>query len=140
MAIARAVISNPKILLLDEATSALGLSFSDCSCENDSLLNQIDNTSERTVRDALNKAKEGRTTIIIAHRLSTIQDADIIIGLENGQVIEYGDHEELIKQKGLYYRLVKAQNEREKAKVIDSDSDEEPEPTKEELIRQKSGQ
>ncbi|CAF4027727.1 unnamed protein product, partial [Rotaria sordida] len=85
VAIARALVSNPKILLLDEATSAL------------------DNTSERIVQDALDKAKQGRTTIVIAHRLSTIRNADLIIGLEHGRVIEYGIHDDLMKHKGLYY-------------------------------------
>ncbi|CAF4167540.1 unnamed protein product, partial [Rotaria sordida] len=85
VAIARALVSNPKILLLDEATSAL------------------DNTSERIVQDALDKAKQGRTTVVIAHRLSTIRNADLIIGLEHGRVIEYGIHDDLMKHKGLYY-------------------------------------
>ncbi len=97
MAIARALISNPRILLLAEATSAL------------------DNTSERIVQDALDKAKEGRTTIVIAHRSSTIRNADLIIGIQNGQVVEYGIHEDLIEQKGIYYQLVTTQNRKEKA-------------------------
>ncbi|CAF3805471.1 unnamed protein product [Adineta steineri] len=94
VAIARAMLSNPKILLLDEATSAL------------------DNTSERVVQDALDKAKEGRTTIVIAHRLSTIRNADLIIALENGQIKESGTHSELMKRKGLYYELVTTQTEK----------------------------
>ncbi|CAF1114071.1 unnamed protein product [Adineta steineri] len=89
--IARALISNPKILLLDEATSAL------------------DYTSERIVQDALDNAKQGRTTIVVAHRLSTIRNADIIIGLNDGQTVEYGTHDELMKYKGLYYELVNEQ-------------------------------
>ena len=103
-------------------------------------MGKIDNTSERIVQDALDKAKEGRTTIVIAHRLSTIRNADLIIGLEQGQVVEFGNHDQLIQQKGLYYRLVKAQNEREKTKEIDLDSDQEDEQTKEEFTRQRSGQ
>ncbi|CAF1523752.1 unnamed protein product [Adineta ricciae] len=95
VAIARALISNPKILLLDEATSAL------------------DNTSERIVQDALDKAKDGRTTIVIAHRLSTIRNADLIVALENGQVRESGTHHELMKQRGLYYGLVTTQSKKE---------------------------
>ncbi|CAF3586174.1 unnamed protein product [Adineta steineri] len=89
--IARALISNPKILLLDEATSAL------------------DYTSERIVQDALDNAKQGRTTIVVAHRLSTIRNADIIIGLNDGQIVEYGTHDELMENKGLYYGLVNKQ-------------------------------
>ena len=131
MAIARALISNPKILLLDEATSALGQLpfFSTCYPIKERLY-KIDNTSERIVQDALDKAKEGRTTIVIAHRLSTIRNVDLIIGLEHGQVIENGNHDELMTQKGLYYELVTAQTEKEKEKEkekedeSDSESDE----------------
>ncbi|CAF1561503.1 unnamed protein product, partial [Rotaria magnacalcarata] len=96
VAIARALISNPKILLLDEATSAL------------------DNESERVVQDALDRAKMGRTTIVIAHRLSTIRNADLIIALERGEVMEDGTHNELMDRKGLYYELVTAQQRKEK--------------------------
>ncbi|CAF3665821.1 unnamed protein product, partial [Rotaria sp. Silwood1] len=107
IAIARALISNPKILLLDEATSAL------------------DNTSERIVQDALDRAKQGRTTIVIAHRLSTIRNADLIIGLEHGQVKEYGNHDELMNRRGLYYELVTAQIQQEKEQQVDADSERE---------------
>lgn len=91
IAIARAIIRNPKILLLDEATSAL------------------DTKSEGTVQAALDKAAVGRTTIIIAHRLSTIKHADNIVVMSRGRIVEQGVHNELIKQGGIYYNLVEAQ-------------------------------
>ena len=93
IAIARALISNPKILLLDEPTSAL------------------DNESEKYVQDALDKAKQGRTTIVVAHRLSTIKNVDIIYELEDGKIMEYGTHNELMAKKGLYYKLVLAEKD-----------------------------
>ena len=96
IAIARSLVRNPKILLLDEATSAL------------------DTKSERTVQEALDKARHGRTTIIIAHRLSTIRSADVIVALEKGSVKEMGSHEELMTREGLYYSLVSRQMKAEK--------------------------
>jgi len=89
--IARAVLDNPPIMLLDEATSAL------------------DTESEKLVQDALNNLMKNRTSLIIAHRLSTIQNADIIMVLEDGQLIEQGTHLELIAANGLYRRLIDMQ-------------------------------
>ena len=95
IAIARAILKKPRILLLDEATSAL------------------DNESEKIVQEALDRVKHGRTTIVVAHRLSTIRNADLIVGLEGGQVKEMGAHEELMKLKGVYYELVMLQTKQE---------------------------
>ncbi|PTB40116.1 hypothetical protein M441DRAFT_195530 [Trichoderma asperellum CBS 433.97] len=91
IAIARALIKDPKILLLDEATSAL------------------DSKSEAVVQTALDAAAEHRTTIIVAHRLSTIRNADNIIVLAEGKVVEQGKHEELIAKNGVYSALVQKQ-------------------------------
>jgi len=89
--IARAVLNNPPIMLLDEATSAL------------------DTESEKLVQDALNNLMKNRTSLIIAHRLSTIQNADIIIVLEKGTVVEQGTHQELLQNNGLYKKLIDMQ-------------------------------
>ncbi|KAK9479735.1 P-loop containing nucleoside triphosphate hydrolase protein [Lipomyces japonicus] len=92
IAIARAVVSNPKVLLLDEATSAL------------------DTKSEGIVQNALERASKNRTTIVIAHRLSTVKNADKIVVMKKGVILEQGTHDDLIKKKGEYYGLVQAQN------------------------------
>lgn len=89
--IARAVLNNPPIMLLDEATSAL------------------DTESEKLVQDALNNLMKNRTSLIIAHRLSTIQNADNIVVLENGVIVEQGNHQQLISSNGLYRRLIDMQ-------------------------------
>jgi ABC transporter fused permease/ATP-binding protein len=86
IAIARAVLKDPKILILDEATSSL------------------DSESERLVQDALEKLMKGRTSVVIAHRLSTIRRADLILVLNNGQIVEQGTHNELLKSEGGLYR------------------------------------
>ena len=97
----------------------------------------VDNTSERVVQDALDKAKEGRTTIVIAHRLSTIRHADLIIGFDRGQMIEHGTHEELIGLRGLYYELVMTQTQKEESDQEDED-DEVDEEERRHIIRQQS--
>ncbi|KAL1642058.1 hypothetical protein SLS58_005646 [Diplodia intermedia] len=91
IAIARAIVSDPKILLLDEATSAL------------------DTKSEGVVQAALDRAAQGRTTIVIAHRLSTIKTADKIVVMSQGRIVEQGNHNELLEKKAAYYNLVEAQ-------------------------------
>ena len=88
---ARALAHSPKILILDEATSS------------------VDTETEFRVRDALNRMVEGRTALIIAHRLSTIQRADKIIVMHKGQVREMGSHQQLLAQRGIYYKLYQLQ-------------------------------
>jgi subfamily B ATP-binding cassette protein MsbA len=87
IAIARAILKNPRILILDEATSAL------------------DNESELLIQDALERLMQGRTSFIIAHRLSTIHNAEHIIVLDKGKIIENGNHAQLMEEKGLYHKL-----------------------------------
>ena len=92
LSIARVFLKNPSILILDEATSAL------------------DNTTEALIQEALNKLKKGRTTIVVAHRLSTIKNADEILVVSNGKIVESGNHEQLLKKRnGIYKKLYKAQ-------------------------------
>ena len=92
LSIARAVLKNPPILILDEATSSL------------------DTESEKLVQDALAKIMSNRTSVVIAHRLSTIQDADDIVVLAKGHIVEQGKHEELIAKNGVYKRLTDLQS------------------------------
>ena len=91
IAIARAILRNPQLLILDEATSAL------------------DTTSERLVQEALGNLMKNRTSLVIAHRLSTIQNADEILVLENGEIIERGNHTELFALNGMYTKLLQMQ-------------------------------
>jgi ATP-binding cassette subfamily B protein len=88
IAIARAVYARPPVLVFDEATSAL------------------DSESERAVQANVDELFEGRTSFVIAHRLSTIRDADTILVLDRGRLVEQGNHEELMRRQGIYYYLV----------------------------------
>jgi len=88
LSVARALIRNPKILLLDEATSSL------------------DSESEKLVQAAFERAASGRTMLVVAHRLATVQNADVIFVLGEGKVLETGNHEELLRQRGVYYSMV----------------------------------
>lgn len=92
LSIARAVLKNPPIMILDEATSAL------------------DTESERLVQDALEKMMRNRTSIVIAHRLSTIQNADLIVVMQKGEIVEQGSHDALMEKEGAYRKLVALQN------------------------------
>ncbi|MCH5256939.1 MAG: ABC transporter ATP-binding protein [Lachnospiraceae bacterium] len=91
LSIARAFLAQPKILILDEATSS------------------VDTRTEKRIQDAMVKLMENRTSLIIAHRLSTIQDADFIVVMEKGRIIETGNHEELLAKQGKYYELYMTQ-------------------------------
>lgn len=91
LSIARAFLASPKILILDEATSS------------------VDTRTEKHIQDAMHRLMENRTSLIIAHRLSTIQDADCIVVMDNGRIVETGSHEELIEQRGRYYELYMTQ-------------------------------
>ena len=95
--IARTILSSKEVLILDEATSS------------------VDTRTEKLIQKAMDKLMEGKTSFIIAHRLSTIKNADKIIVIDNGEIIESGTHEELLKQKGYYYNTLNAQR---KEKII----------------------
>ncbi|XP_041987757.1 multidrug resistance protein homolog 49-like [Aricia agestis] len=107
IAIARSLLREPAVLLLDEATSAL------------------DPHSERQVQAALDRASVGRTTLTVSHRLSTIVNADRIICMDQGAIVEQGTHEELMKLKGFYHKLVTSGNENKEPDVIETLPEEE---------------
>ncbi|MEQ3346479.1 ABC transporter ATP-binding protein [Peptoniphilus senegalensis] len=87
LSIARAEIFNPPVMILDEATSS------------------IDSRTEKIVQEGMDEIMKGRTTFVIAHRLSTIMNSDVIIVLQNGEIVERGDHKDLLEQRGIYYKL-----------------------------------
>jgi ABC-type multidrug transport system fused ATPase/permease subunit len=91
ISIARVVLADPRILIMDEATSS------------------VDTVTEALIQDALDRLLAGRTAIVIAHRLSTIRNADMICVIENGQIIEQGTHESLLRRGGLYRELYERQ-------------------------------
>jgi ATP-binding cassette, subfamily B, multidrug efflux pump len=92
VAFARTIAANPKILVLDEATA------------------NIDTETEEAIQTALERMRKGRTTIAIAHRLSTIQDADLILVMHQGEIVERGNHQELLAYRGLYHKMFLLQN------------------------------
>lgn len=102
VSIARALLYDPKILVLDEATS------------------NVDTESEQLIQEALERITVGRTTLTIAHRLSTLRNCDRIIVLDGGRIVEIGTHEELLRNEGLYYRLVKIQTELSAEPAVDA--------------------
>ena len=87
LAIARAAVANPPVLILDEATSS------------------IDTRTEKIVQEGMDRLMEGRTVFVIAHRLSTIKNSNVIMVLNQGEIIERGDHDSLIEKRGIYYQL-----------------------------------
>ena len=106
IAIARAAIRDPKILILDEATSSL------------------DANNEKIVQEALEKLMKGRTVVVIAHRLSTIRNADNIVCMKNGSVVEQGTHDELMELKGSYHKLVSTQIIKDKKEEKEKENEE----------------
>lgn len=93
LAIARAAVADPPVLILDEATSS------------------IDTRTERLIEKGMDKLMEGKTVFVIAHRLSTVRNSNAIMVLENGEIIEKGDHDTLIEEQGKYYKLYTGQFE-----------------------------
>ena len=101
LSIARAILHNPRIFILDEATSA------------------VDTETERLIQEAMERLVKGRTTFAIAHRLSTLRNADRLMVIEKGKLVELGTHEELYKLKGIYYELHRKQKEALKLRGVE---------------------
>jgi len=101
LAIARAVLADPRILILDEATSS------------------VDTRTEAHIQEALLRLMKGRTSLVIAHRLSTIRNADLVLVINAGQIIERGTHEELLARRGFYYNLYMSQFKGKAISLID---------------------
>jgi ABC-type multidrug transport system fused ATPase/permease subunit len=91
LTIARAMVANPRILILDEATS------------------NVDTRTEKDIQAAIRKLQEGRTSFVIAHRLSTIRNSQQILVINNGEIVERGTHDQMMKSKGFYYELYMSQ-------------------------------
>ena len=91
ISIARAILANPKILILDEATAS------------------VDTETEKAIQNSLNYLVKGRTTLSIAHRLSTLRDANHLVVIDGGKIVEEGTHKELEKKQGIYYKLMELQ-------------------------------
>jgi ATP-binding cassette subfamily B protein len=89
--IARAMVANPPMMILDEATS------------------NVDTRTEQLIQDSFEKLTKGRTSFVIAHRLSTIRNSDLILVMRDGNIVEHGNHEELLKQNGFYAELYNSQ-------------------------------
>ena len=104
LAIARAALADPRILVLDEATSS------------------VDTRTERLIQKALEKLLKGRTSFVIAHRLSTIRNADVVLVVRDGEIIERGSHDELLAQKGFYYDLYMSQFQRDPSYIAQESS------------------
>ena len=100
LTIARAILSDPKVLILDEATSS------------------VDTRTEILIQKAMDELMKGRTSFIIAHRLSTIKNADLILVMNNGDIVEQGTHEELLKKNGFYANLYNSQFDKIEEEVI----------------------